>query len=400
MIAYQYQATTRNGEKKVGLLEADSEIIARQRLRDQGLFPLAITPQKTSRLSMPGQRVSKKDLMMVTTQLSIMHRSGLDLAESLKNVANQVHNRKLADAMKQIVNDIEDGKSFSIALQRQAHIFGDAYVAGIAAGEASGTLGRVLERLTTLLRNEVRLVGTIKSIATYPLILMFVAGGVLNALIFFVLPQFAKVFRDLDRTPPAITQILLSTGEFVRGNIPLVLGGVISVVLGFMFLIRTRQFREQLDRLMLTLPGISKATQTLLAGRTFRLIGTMVQSGVPLLDSVKLCRRSIRNSCYQKLFDSIETELTNGRKLSVALSQFRFLPSGAYEMIATSERSGDLGGVMELIGEFYEDEGERLVRDLSRMFEPAIIVVMGGVVAMVVMSVILPLLDMSSTSAY
>ena len=153
MIAYQYQATTRNGEKKVGLLEADSEIIARQRLRDQGLFPLAITPQKTSRLSMPGQRVSKKDLMMVTTQLSIMHRSGLDLAESLKNVANQVHNRKLADAMKQIVNDIEDGKSFSIALQRQAHIFGDAYVAGIAAGEGmaqcmskAGATGRAIHQ--------------------------------------------------------------------------------------------------------------------------------------------------------------------------------------------------------------------------------------------------------------
>ncbi|HCS52316.1 MAG TPA: hypothetical protein DIW81_12110, partial [Planctomycetaceae bacterium] len=221
MIAFQYQAKSRTGELQVGLLEAETLAAARQDLRGRGLFPMSVTKAGSERrikTAGSNKRVSKRDLMLMTTQLSIMQKSGVDLAESIKNVSRQVSNKRLATALNQIVIDIEDGKSFSAALQAQSSIFGDAYVAGIAAGEASGTLGQVLARLTTLLRNEVRLINTIKSIATYPVILMFVAGMVVNALMFFVLPQFAKVFRDLDKTPPITTQILLSIGEFVRGN--------------------------------------------------------------------------------------------------------------------------------------------------------------------------------------
>ena len=403
MIAFQYQAKSRTGELQVGLLEAETLAAARQDLRGRGLFPMSVTKAGSERrikTAGSNKRVSKRDLMLMTTQLSIMQKSGVDLAESIKNVSRQVSNKRLATALNQIVIDIEDGKSFSAALQAQSSIFGDAYVAGIAAGEASGTLGQVLARLTTLLRNEVRLINTIKSIATYPVILMCVAGMVVNALMFFVLPQFAKVFRDLDKTPPITTQILLSIGEFVRGNFLFIGIGFGVIIFGFSVLIKTDWFRKHLDHFMLYAPGFGKATRTLLAGRMFRLIGTMLQSGVPLLEAVRLCSRSIKNRQYQKLFSSIEQEVTRGNGISIAMMQANFLPDGAVEMISTSEKSGDLGGVMEIVGEFYEDEGENYVRDLAKVIEPAIIVVMGGVVAVVVISVILPLLDMSSTSGY
>ncbi|HCS52317.1 MAG TPA: hypothetical protein DIW81_12115 [Planctomycetaceae bacterium] len=172
------------------------------------------------------------------------------------------------------------------------------------------------------------------------------------------------------------------------------------IIFGFSVLIKTDWFRKHLDHFMLYAPGFGKATRTLLAGRMFRLIGTMLQSGVPLLEAVRLCSRSIKNRQYQKLFSSIEQEVTRGNGISIAMMQANFLPDGAVEMISTSEKSGDLGGVMEIVGEFYEDEGENYVRDLAKVIEPAIIVVMGGVVAVVVISVILPLLDMSSTSGY
>ncbi len=403
MLAFQYQAKSRTGELQVGFLEAETIAAARQELRGRGLFPLAVTKTEKKRKLYSGganKRVSKRDLMLMTTQLSLMQKSGVDLAEAIKNVSRQVSNKKLASALNQVVIDIEDGKSFSVALQKQASIFGDAYVAGIAAGEASGTLGQVLARLTTLLRNEVRLMNTIKSIATYPVILMMVAGMVVNALMFFVLPQFAKVFRDLEKVPPITTQILLSIGEFVRGNVLFIVIAFGLILFGLSVLIRTEWFRRQLDQFMLHAPGFGKATRTLLAGRMFRLMGTMLQSGVPLLEAIRLCRRSIKNRQYQKLFDTIEQEVTQGNGISIALTQATFLPDGAVEMIATSEKSGDLGGVMEMVGEFYEDEGENYVRDLAKVIEPAIIVVMGGVVAVVVISVIVPLLDMSSTSGY
>ncbi len=399
-MAYAYQARSKAGQIETGFLEAASLAAARQQLKGRGLFPLSVTEHRSMvrNVARRSGRVSKNDLMMMTTQLSIMQKSGTDLAESLKSVARQVTNKRLAEAMRQVVRDIEDGKSFSVALGSQAEVFGEAYVSGIAAGEASGTLGQVLSRLTVLLRNEVRLVNTIRGIITYPAILMLVAFFVINALVFFVLPQFAKVFEDLGKVPPPTTQFLLSFGAFVSGNLLAVAVGVVLTIVGLVVMSRTQWFRSWLDRSLLNMPGIGKATRTLLAGRTFRLIGTMIQSGVPLLDAVCLSRRSVRNSEYTRLFDEIETQLTKGNGLSTALSTVDFLPDGLAQMISTAEASGDLGSVMEIVGEHYEDEAERHVRELSKVLEPLIIVLMGGIVSVVVMSVILPLLDMSSTT--
>lgn len=404
---FQYTAKSAAGETLTGLLEAQSPSDVRQMLRQQGLFALSVEDHaEADVLTMASSgggfftrsRVTKRDLLLLSSQLSIMTQSGIDLAEALKNAAKQCSHPRLKAALDDVYTDVSGGKSPSAALQKQSHIFGEAYVASVAAGEASGNVPQVLNRLSDLLRNEMRLQSTLKAVLSYPIVITIAASVVMAALIFFVLPQFAQVFKDLDAPAPPLTKIMLDSAQFVRANVLWI--GIAAVVGGIAFIrtIRTPAARRFRDGFLLNTRIIRNATRPLLTGRAFRLVGTMLQSGVPLLEAMQLCRTSIRNVHYQKLFDVLEQDVLEGRGISVSLATCPFVPGGAAEMIVTAEKTGKLGTIMETVGEFYEDEGERQVRDISRLLEPAIIVALGIVVAMVVLSVMLPLLDFSSMS--
>lgn len=343
-------------------------------------------------------RVSKTDLLLITTQLSIMTRAGMDLADAVATVAGQSRNPKVKAVLDRIHARLQEGRSFSAALAEQAHVFGEAYVASVAAGEASGKLTDVLIRLKDLLRNDVRMRSTIRGTMMYPIILLCVSLSVVAAMMLFVLPQFAKVFRNMGRPAPFVTQLLLDTGEFLRSWIWLL---SILFVLGVVGLIRfwsSAQVRRVRDRLLLNLHGLRHGVRSLLTGRVFRLIGTMLISGVPFLEAIRLCRRAVGNIYFHDLFHQMEREILDGKSIAPILAESSCIPGGASEMIATAERTGNLGSVMEMVGEFYEDEGERRVRDLVRLLEPAIIVVMGSLVAFVVAAVMLPLFDLSSST--
>lgn len=404
---FQYTAKSASGETLTGLLEAQSPTDVRQLLRQQGLFALSVNDHAETDLPAAGRtgngffsrsRVTKRDLLLLSSQLAIMTQSGIDLAEALKNAAKQCTQPRLKAALDEVYDDVSGGKSPSAALAKQSHIFGEAYVASVAAGEASGNVPQVLNRLSDLMRNEMRLQSTLKSVLSYPIVITIAASVVMSALVFFVLPQFAQVFKDLDAPAPPLTKIMLDSAQFVRNNVLWI--GIAVVVGGIAFIrtMRTPAAKRFRDGVLLNTRIIRNATRPLLTGRAFRLIGTMIQSGVPLLEAMRLCRTSIRNIHYRQLFDMLEQDVLEGRGISTSLSTCPFVPPGAAEMIVTAEKTGKLGTIMETVGEFYEDEGERQVRDISRLLEPAIIVSLGIVVAMVVLSVMLPLLDFSSMS--
>eukprot|EP00913_Durusdinium_trenchii_P019517 g18347.t1 len=326
------------------------------------------------------RRISKNDLMLITTQLSIMTRSGMDLSDAVFQIARNSKSPKVQSVMERVHFELQEGRSFSAALSAQADVFGGSYVASVAAGEASGTLVDVLIRLKNLLRNEVRMQTTIRGVLMYPIILLFVALAVLAAMLFFVLPQFDKVFRTLEAPAPAITQILLDVGHIVRTHAWLVGLSIAGVIFAVVKLCRTEAFRRFRDRVVLQTAWIKTGTQSLYTGRVFRMIGAMLQSGVPLLESIRLCATSINNVLFHEMFARMESEILSGQGISGTLSTSTCIPSGAAEMVSTAERSGDLGSVLEMVGEFYEDEGERRIRNQMRMLEPAIIVLMGGLV--------------------
>ena len=399
---FAYTAKSRTGQTTEGTIDAASVADARQQLRSQGMFPLTVFAGTARKKKTGGnglfrrkRRVSKRDLLMLTAQLSIMCRTGLDMAEALKSLAKQATNPTLRSVMEEVYGDVSSGQPISIALSRHPKVFDTAYVASIAAAEASGKMTEILSRLTELMRNEIRLHSSLRSTLAYPVILVSVASVVIMALVFFVLPQFATIFEDMDAPTPPLTHMLLTGAQFLRENIIMVLLSAGAALIGLILLFRTETVKRVRDRLVLNLRGLRGATRSLLSGRAFRIMGTMLESGIPLLEAIRLCGSSFKNRLYRELFVRLETEVVNGAGIGDTLAATAFVPSGVAQMVATAEQTGQLGSVMETVGEFYEDDGERRLRQLITVMEPAIIVAMGGVVACVVLSVVLPLLDVS-----
>ncbi len=403
---YQYCAKTTTGATLEGYLNASSAADASRQLRQRDLYLVSARPadmQKgvtggISPRSLDRGRVTKRDLMALTSQLAIMARSGVDLATALGDVARECQNLKLRNVLERIHGEVLSGRSITSSLATCEHIFGQSYVASVAAAEAAGRLPEVLARLAALLRSELRMLSTIRSLLAYPLLLAGISALVVVALVFFVLPQFAGVFEQLDLTLPLITRILVGVANEVRGRIWLWGPVTLSVVgAGIAFAMSTAG-RRFLDRFLLDFVLVRDVTQALLIGRAFRLLGTMLESGVPLQTGLRLTRSSFRNVLLQSLFKTLEDDVVNGRGLSTGLASSRFVPSAAAQMVATAERTGTLALVSQQIGEYYEEEGETRLRELAGVLEPLMIIVMGVIVGLVVMSVMLPIFDFATAA--
>lgn len=402
---YQYCAKTATGDTLQGYLHASSSAEVSRQLRQRELYLVSAQPvgsRTSSSQGSPtqgrGKRITKRELMALTSQLAIMARSGVDLASALEDVSTQCQNPRLKRALQQIHEDVLSGKSITSALGNYEHIFGQSYVASVAAAEESGRLPEVLARLAALLRSELRMVSTVRSLLAYPLLLASVSTLVVLALIFFVLPQFAGVFEQLDLTLPLITQILVGVANEIRGRIwfwgPAFLGSIVAAVA----FVKSSAGRRFLDLAMLRMVLVRDVTQSLSIGRAFRLLGTMIESGVPLQTGLQLTRSSFRNSVLQSLFKTLEDDVVNGKGLSKSLASCSFVPSAAAQMVATAERTGTLAVVTQQIGEYYEEDGETRLRELAGVLEPIMIIVMGVVVGLVVMSVMLPIFDFATAA--
>lgn len=404
MARFQYQARQRSGDEAVGEIEAASLLEARHLLRTQGLYVLALSPaQPASGLAARSKtswfsRTSKSDLVMLVSQLTIMCQSGVDLAEALQHVATQCTKPALREVLEQVHADVSSGCSFSESLRRHPRVFDESFVATIAAGEESGAITAVLERLSYLLRGDVRLMNTVWSMLMYPIVLCSVTFLVVNALLFFVLPQFAQVFTTLGKPVPPLTGALLALGSFMQEHaVPLIVGLILCTLAGYTW--RNAEIvRRFWDHVTLNMVLVRDATRALLTGRSFRLLGTMLMSGVPLVDGIRLCQRAVKNRLFRELFSEVERDVLHGAGMARPLLAARFLPPGAAQMVVTAERSGRMGEVLKNIGEYYEDQGEQSLRSVVKVAEPAVVVVLGVVVAGVVLSIIIPMLDVSTMS--
>jgi type II secretory pathway component PulF len=399
---YVYTAKSKLGDIQSGHISAADVEAAKRALREQSLFPIDIhaksaqSPFKALLGSREKAALSKRDLLSVTTQLAIMTRSGVDLASAFQSLSQQCSNPTLRNILGQIHKDVTGGKSISDAMFAQAAVFGDAYVASVAAGEAAGKLPEVLGRLAQFQRSEMRVRATIRTLLAYPLLLTSVSMLVVIGLVTFVLPKFVDIFAQFDVALPLITRIIVAMSEVIRRHILIIAPLVMGSIIGLLVSRNVESGRRKWDYAMLNVPVLRDITRAFYIGRTFRLLGLMIESGVPLLEGLKLTRNSVRNVLYHRLFDDLEESILNGRGLAASLITAGFVPAVAAEMILTAERTGTLGMVTELMGEHYEEEGESKLRELATLLEPLIIVVMGVIVATIVMSVMLPMFDIAT----
>ena len=399
---YAYTAKSTSGALSSGMLDAESPVEAHRQLRERGMFALSVSPGAAGAHGAAGgplrrrKKVPKRDLMTLTAQLAIMTRAGVDLAGALQTTARQCGNPSLKQTLLDVHQEVAAGHSISASLRKHVQVFGDAYVASVAAGEASGRLPEVFQRLTQMLRGELRLRSTIRSLMAYPIVLASVSTMVLMGLVFFVLPQFAGIFEQFEVPLPAITQVLLAISGELRGRfwlwLPALGGGLITLVM----FSKSGVGRRCIDAVLLHTVLVRDITRALLIGRTFRLLGIMIESGVPLLEGLRLTRASLKNYYYKQLFRQLEQDILNGQGMGETLAKASFVPPAAAEMVLTGQRTGTLGMVTATMGEFYEEEGESRLSEFAKVLEPAIIVVMGVIVATVVLSVMLPMFDFAT----
>ena len=246
--------------------------------------------------------------------------------------------------------DVTGGKCVSDAMRAQGGVFGDAYIASVAAGEAAGRLPDVLSRLAELQRSEIRNRATIRTLLAYPILLSTISSFVVIALVTFVLPKFQAIFSQFDIPLPAITQVIVAISVVLRSYTIVWLPLVIAALIGLVVSRRIESGKRWWDGVVLNTMVIRDITRAFYIGRTFRLLGLMIESGVPLLEGLQLTRNAVRNSLYRELFNQLEEAILNGRGLASSLIKAGFVPAVAAEMIMTAERTGTLGMVTELMG--------------------------------------------------
>ena len=341
-------------------------------------------------------RVTKSQLADFLAQLSIMSRSGVDLASAIHSLATQCEQPHLAVILREVNEAVVSGHTLSEALKKHPATFDPAFVATVSAGEASGRMAEVLTHLAEVYRDEVRLRRTIKTMLTYPVLLTMVSGGVVIGLVLFVLPRFAGIFEQYDMVLPALTQALIDFAAEIRGRWWLWLPLTGAIVGGGVTWFLTEQGQSWWNRVSVNLPLLRGITKPLCTGRICRMLSLMLTSGVPLVEGLRLTEQSVGNREFKNVLRKMTDAVVNGRSLSSVMSNAEIFPQSAREMITTSESAGKLDEVASLLGSYYEEEAEAKMRQALRMFEPAITVIMGAVIACIVLAVMLPVFDLSS----
>jgi type IV pilus assembly protein PilC len=357
------------------------------------------TPRDDARAGVSRRaRVRKEDVVDMTAQLAIMIKSGVDLSSALSSLAAQCERPQLAEVLRDVNDLVLSGNTLSEALRQHPEAFDPAYIATIAAAEASGRMSEVLEQLAAMQRSEMRLRRSIKGLLAYPVMLTFISTSVIVALVTVVLPKFATIFEQYNTALPAITRVLIAVATEFHSRwwmwAPLAGAALFGAVAWRL----TEQGRRAFDSLLLRGAVLRTVTRPLLIGRTCRMMGLLLNSGVPLLEALRLCRQAIGNRVYKDLLTELADSVVNGRGMEPPLSAAEIVPTSAREMIVTAERTGNLAEVASMLGSYFEDEAETQMRSLVRLMEPIITVVMGAVVAVIVLAVMLPIFDLSTMS--
>ena len=340
--------------------------------------------------------VPRARVLLTLNQLAVMSQNGVELAEALGNVARHCPDKRLAESLDLIYQSVSSGATFSGAVAAHGRYFPSTLPPMLAAAEETGEIPETLGRVCTRMRDELEMRGTVLSALIYPIILVSASVIVLSALIIGVLPQFSKVFASMGRDVPASTQLLLDFGDICRAHwmwgLPMILATMVAMIV----MRKHRLIQGPIGRVLMYGPMIRTAYRPLMTGRNFRMIASMVRGGVPLLQAVRLTRKATGDHYWKDLLTRVEDNLIDGLPASAALASVDFLPPEAPQMMATGESTGRVAEVLEDVGAFYESEAGRKIKRLVVAFEPVIILFMGVIVAGIVMSVMLPLLDVST----
>ena len=401
MATFAYVGRTRSGAVKKGELSAKTRDEAVAQLRKQSVVVTSLDEKKGGsggfNVSL-GSGLTDKDLVVFTRQFGTMINAGLPLVQCLEILSTQSENKVLRETIGEVKTQVEAGSTFSDALRRHPKVFDDLYVNLVHAGEVGGLLDTILTRLAKYIEKAMKLKGQIKSAMIYPSAILGVAAVVITVLMIWVIPIFAKMFNELSGGKmglPGPTQLVIDVSNVFTSYWYVILGSIGAVVFSIKKYYATAQGRMAIDKLLLKTPVFGDLIRKASVAKFTRTLGTLLASGVPLLDGLTICAKTAGNKVIEEALISARVSIAGGKTIADPLAASGIFPKMVTHMIAVGESTGALDAMLGKIADFYEDEVDQAVASLTSLLEPVMMVFLGIVIGFIVIAMYLPIFKMS-----
>jgi len=397
MAEFVYEARARSGETRKGTMEAESIEAVESRLKSQNLNPVKVKKKPKEFHIGFGSPVSEKELVVFTRQFATMIDAGLPLVQCLEILSTQGENKTFGKILKEVKAYVEGGGTFSDALSKHPKVFDTLYVNLVAAGELGGILDTILSRLAVYIEKRVKLKSQVRGALIYPSIIAFVAIAVIFILLTWVIPAFQAMFSDFggEDALPGITRFVIAVSHGFVSNLPITIGLVVIFIITFVVTNRTPNGKRFWHGLLLKAPLIGPVMRKIAVARFCRTLGTLLSSGVPILDAMSVVAKSAGNVVIEDAVNMTSDKIREGRTMAEPLMETKVFPSMVVQMIGVGEQTGALDTMLNKIADFYEEEVDVAVAALTSMLEPIMLVVMGGIVGFIMIAMYMPIFDIA-----
>jgi len=394
---WKWEAKTRQGELRGGEMEAADDAAVKARLAQMGLEPTKVKKKpKEIHIKIPGfGGVTTKDLLVFTRQFSVMIDAGLPLVQGLEIIATQADNHEFRRVLMDVKLRVESGSTFADALSQHPKVFDELFTQLVRAGEIGGILDTILQRLGAYIEKNEKLKRRVKGAMVYPSIVLVVAVGVTLVMLMFVTPTFEKMFKDFGGAMPAPTQFLIDISHFLTGYWYIVFGIPVALFVGWRAWVSTEGGRRQWDAFVLKLPVIGPLIRKIAVARFTRTLGTMLSSGVPILDALEIVAKSAGNKTIERAILTVRARIAEGKNIAGPLAETKVFPPMVVQMIGVGEATGAMDQMLNKIADFYDDEVDVAVAALTSMIEPLMMVFLGGMVGGFMVAMYLPIFNVA-----
>jgi len=398
MPVYNYVGITKKGRTLKGEIEAADERIAMSQLKRRNLTVKKLKPKPKDlfeNVAFMQPKITNKDIVIFTRQFSTMIDAGLPLVQGLNILGDQAENPSFRKVIKTITRDVEGGATLAEAMKKHPKVFDNLFVNLIAAGEVGGILDTILQRLATYIEKAEKLKSQIKGAMTYPIVVISVAILVIAVILIFVIPVFQEMFSSFGKALPVPTQMVVNMSEFLKANIHYIIIALVVFIFAFKKYRNTAAGRKQTDALALKLPIFGPLLKKVAVARFTRTLGTMISSGVPILDALDVVAKTSGNVVLEEVIFEVRASIAEGQTIAEPLSETDIFPRMVVQMISVGEATGALDTMLEKIADFYDDEVDTAVEALTSMLEPLLMVFLGGSIGGLVIAMYLPIFQLA-----
>ncbi|MBN1296283.1 type II secretion system F family protein [bacterium] len=397
MPKFRWKGKDANGAEVSGVMDADSQEAVTLNLRRQKIQPLKVSRSwKDMDISIPGlgDKISERDIVVFTRTFATMVDAGLPLVQCLEILAEQTENPRFSRAILDISQSVESGSTYADALRKHPKIFDELYCNMVEAGETGGILDTILNRLAGYMEKSISLKRQVKSAMVYPTVVVAVACTVVIFLMYAVIPTFAKIFLSLGATLPLPTQIVIGASVFIEKNLFFLLAGLAGLIFLFRYIKKTEKGAKTMDAIALRLPVFGILLRKVAVAKFTRTLSTLIASGVPILEGLEITAKTAGNKIIEEAIMKTRVSISEGKSISEPLSATQVFPTMVTQMIAVGEQTGALDAMLEKIADFYDEEVDIAVQNLTQMLEPMLMAFLGVSIGFIVVAMYMPMFSL------